>query len=349
VSAADRVSPATTARSLAGLDWVNFFLADVASGFGPFLAIYLLAKQHWNAASIGVVLTIGGVAGLVAQTPAGALIDATQHKRAWLIGTTALISVSVFLVTLIPTFAVITVAQLMLGTAAAIFPSTLAAIALGIVGPKNYTYRIGRMQAFNHAGNVIAALAINPRSIDNRLARGLAPQQEASERPSGLATLLGCRPLLTFAITIMLFHLANAAMLPIMGQKLAIKNTGQGTLFLAAFVALPLRGVLFTLSNNALYLVSIQILDGVGAGIFGALFPLVIADLTRGTGRYNLAFGVTSTMQGIGVALSTTVAGVIIVTGGYNLAFLALAGIAFLALVIFFFAVPETGIVDSVT
>ncbi|MGB6165690.1 MAG: MFS transporter [Pseudonocardiaceae bacterium] len=411
VSAADRAPPATTAKSLAGLDWVNFFLADVASGFGPFLAIYLLAKQHWNAASIGVVLTIGGVAGLVAQTPAGALIDATQHKRAWLIGTTALISVSVFLVTLIPTFAVITIAQLMLGTAAAIFPPTLAAIALGIVGPKNYTYRIGRMQAFNHAGNVIAAaiaglagyliavratfwlvsilgifaiiaaLAINPRSIDNRLARGLTPQQEASERPSGLATLLGCRPLLTFAITIMLFHLANAAMLPIMGQKLAIKNTGQGTLFLAAliivaqlvmipmsilvgrradrwgrkviflaaFVALPLRGVLFTLSDNALYLVSIQILDGVGAGIFGALFPLVIADLTRGTGRYNLAFGVTSTMQGIGAALSTTVAGVIIVTGGYNLAFLALAGIAFLALMIFAFAMPETGTVDGVS
>lgn len=120
-------------------------------------------------------------------------------------------------------------------------------------------------------------------------------------------------------------------------------------IFLAAFVALPLRGVLFTLSDNALYLVSIQILDGVGAGIFGALFPLVIADLTRGTGRYNLAFGVTSTMQGIGAALSTTVAGVIIVTDGYNLAFLALAGIAFLALMIFAFAMPETGIVDGVS
>ncbi|MGH3867368.1 MAG: SLC13 family permease [Pseudonocardiaceae bacterium] len=143
--------------SLAGLDWVNFFLADVASGFGPFLAVYLLAKQHWNAASISVVMTIGGIAGLVAQAPAGALIDATRHKRAWLIGTTALISVSVFLVTLVPNFAVITIAQLMLGTVAAIFPPTLAAIALGIVGPKKYTYQTSRMQAFNHAGNVIAA------------------------------------------------------------------------------------------------------------------------------------------------------------------------------------------------
>lgn len=96
-------------------------------------------------------------AGLVAQTPAGAIIDATQHKRAGLIGATARISVSVFLVTLVPIFAVITTAQILLGVAAAIFPPTLAAIALGIVGPKDYTSRTGRMQAFNHAGNVFAA------------------------------------------------------------------------------------------------------------------------------------------------------------------------------------------------
>ena len=74
---ADQRPRDTTARSLAGLDWVNFFLADVASGLGPFLAIYLLTKRDWNAASIGVVLTIGGIAGLVAQTPAGAIIDAS--------------------------------------------------------------------------------------------------------------------------------------------------------------------------------------------------------------------------------------------------------------------------------
>lgn len=294
-----------------------------------------------------------------------------------------MISVSVFLVTLVPSFVVITVAQVLLGIAAAIFPPTLAAIALGIVGPKKYAHRTGRMQAFNHAGNVIAAaiggvagyliavravfwlvsilaifvivaaLTIDPRVIDNRQARGLAPGQDTGERPSGLRTLIGSRPLLIFAITITLFHLANAAMLPIMGQKLAIGNTGEGTLFLAAliivaqvvmipmsilvgrradrwgrkaiflaaFIALPLRGVLFTLSNNAGYLISVQVLDGVAAGIFGALFPLVIADLTRGTGRYNVTFGVASTMQGIGASLSTTVAGVIIVIGGYDRAF----------------------------
>lgn len=117
---------------------------------------------------------------------------------------------------------------------------------------------------------------------------------------------------------------------------------GRKAIFLAAFIALPLRGVLFTLANNSVYLVGVQVLDGVGAGIFGAVFPVMVADLTRGTGRYNVAFGVATTMQGIGAALSTTLAGAIIVLGGYNLAFLTLSAIAFSALLLFLFAVPET-------
>jgi len=100
--------------------------------------------------------------------------------------------------------------------------------------------------------------------------------------------------------------------------------------------------VLFALSTHPTHTVAIQVLDGVGAGIFGAVFPVMVADLTRGTGRYNIAFGAATTMQGIGAALSTTLAGAAIVLGGYDLAFLTLAGIAFGALLLFYFAVPET-------
>jgi MFS family permease len=391
-------------RSLAALDGVNFFLADVQSGLGPFLGIYLLTKPGWNAASIGVVMTIGGLAGLIVQTPAGALIDRTRHKRALVIGAAVGVSVGAFIVTITPSFPVVTAAQLVIGVAGVIFPPAIAAIALGLVGPRGYTYRTGRMQAFNHAGNVIGAavagiagylitirvgfwlasilgifvigstLAINGRLIDHSLARGLQPQDTGQATPSGFAVLLRSRPLLILAVSVLLFHLANSAMLPIMGQKLALYNTGQGALFqaaliivaqlvmipmailvgrradqwgrkaifLAAFLALPLRGVLFTLSNNPAYLVGVQVLDGVGAGIFGAVFPVMVADLTRGTGRYNVAFGAATTMQGIGAALSTTLAGTLIVLGGYDLAFLTLAAIAFLALLLFFFAMPET-------
>ena len=85
---------------------------------------------------------------------------------------------------------------------------------------------------------------------------------------------------------------AQAVMLPIailVGRKADV--WGRKPLFLAGFAILPMRAVLYTFSNNSFWLIGVQVLDGVGAGIFGALTPLVIADIMRGTGRYNLAQG----------------------------------------------------------
>jgi MFS family permease len=392
-------------RSLAALDGLNFFLADVQNGLGPFLGIYLVNKPGWNAASIGLILTLRVATTLAVQTPAGALIDRTSHKRTLIIGATVLVSAGAVIVTIAPSFAVVATAQLVIGVAGVVFPPAVAAIALGLVGPRGYTYRTGRMQAFNHAGNVIsaaavgiagylvsirasfwlasvlglfviaAALTINRRLIDHDLARGFAPQDTGTGTPSGFAVLLRRRPLLVLAVSILLFDLANDAMLPIIGQKLAVRHADQGMLFqtaliivsqlvmvlmailvahradrwgrkaifLAAFLALPLRGVLFALVTNPTCTVAIEVLDGVGTGILWALLPIMVADLTRGTGRYNVTFGAVTTMQGIGAALSTTLAGVVIVVGGYDLAFLTLTGIALLALGVFFFGVPETG------
>ncbi len=393
-------------RSLRALDWLNFFLADVQSGLGPFLAVFLITSRHWNAADIGVVMTISGIATLVAQTPAGAFIDSTTWKRAAIAVAAGVIAVAAFVVTMAPHFGIVAGAQVALGAAGAIFPPATAAIALGLVGPRFFTHRMGRMQGFNHAGNVVAAAVagalgyliateavfwvvsmlgvlaiitvclINPTEIDHQLARGfrLHAGSSGGEGPSGFRTLLTCRPLLIFVAAITLWQLANAAMLPIVGQKLALNNTGEGTIFmsaliitaqavmvpmsilvghradrwgrkaifLAGFVALPVRGVLFSLVGGADYVVAIQILDGVGAGILGALFPIVVADLTRGTGRYNVTLGAATMVQGIGAAFSTTLAGFIIVSAGYSSAFLALAGIALLALLIFLFFMPET-------
>lgn len=395
-------------RSLAALDWLNFFLADVQSGLGPFLAIFLITSRHWNAADIGIVMTISGIATLVAQTPAGAFIDATKHKRLAIMLAAGVISVAAFFVTVAPSFGIVVGAQVLLGSAASIFPPATAAIALGLVGPRRFTHRMGRMQGFNHAGNVVAAIIagalgylittaavfwvvsglgilaiiatvfINPRRIDHQVARGFRPGEDEidkGDQPSSFRTLVTCKPLLIFIIAITLWQLANAAMLPIVGQKLAIHNKGEGTifmsalivtaqammvpmsllvgnradrwgrkaLFLAGFAALPLRGLLFSYANTPYLVVSIQVLDGVGAGILGALFPLVIADLTHGTGRYNVTLGAATTVQGIGAAFSTTLAGFIIANFGYRTAFLALAAIALVALLIFLFLMPETG------
>lgn len=392
-------------KPTAPLDWMNFFLADVRDGLGPYLAIYLLMVQNWDAASIGVVMSVGGIAGLLAQAPAGALIDATRLKRAIVIGAAVLVTVGSLALPFLPEFYLVTLMQVATGASAAIFPPAIAAITLGIVGPKAFARRVGRNEAFNHAGNataavlagstayffgpiavfwvmaamavasIVATVSIPAGSIDHDIARGLTAEQEARhEQPSGFRVLLECRPLLIFAACVTMFHFANAAMLPLVGQKLALADRGIGTalmsvcivaaqivmvpmamlvganadrwgrkpLFLAGFAILPIRGALYTLSNNAYWLVGVQLLDGVGAGIFGALFPLVVADLTRGTGRFNVSLGAIGTAQGIGASLSNTVAGFIIVGAGYRAAFLFLGGVAAAAFLLYWLAMPET-------
>ena len=136
---------------------------------------------------------------------------------------------------------------------------------------------------------------------------------------------------------------AQLVMLPI---ALLVGRTadmwGRKPLFLAGFAVLPLRAALYTLFDNSVWLIGVQLLDGVGAGIFGALTPLVIADIMRGTGRYNLAQGAIATVQGIGASLSGLAAGVIVDHFGYSAAFLAAGAVALVAVVVFALGMPET-------
>jgi predicted MFS family arabinose efflux permease len=387
------------------LDALNFFLADVGGGIGPYLAVYLLTVRHWNVAEIGIVMSIGGIAGIVAQTPAGALIDATRAKR-------AVIAVAALVVTLCSLalpfwsgFWFVASSQAAIGAAGAVFGPAIAAVSLGMVGHDRFAERNGRNQAMNHGGNVVAALitgaaayvwgagavfvllavlaalslasvlAIPAASIDHDRARGLRDgEPDGDKGPAGLGILLTCRPLLVFAVCVFLFHLANAAMLPLVGQKLASADKAAGIslmsaciagaqlvmvpmailagrkadswgrkpLFLAGFAVLAIRGVLYTMSDDRSWLVAVQLLDGVGAGLFGVLFPLIVSDLMQGTGRFNLALGVVGTFQGIGASLSTALAGVIAVSAGYSAAFLCLAGLAATGFVIFAIMMPET-------
>ena len=403
-------SAATSSRALRGLDALNFFLADVRDGLGPYLAIYLIAvrgpDQGWNEATVGVVMTVAGILGLLAQTPAGALIDATSHKRAIVIGGAIAVTASCLVLPFISNFYLVTATQSVAHVAGTIFPPALAAITLGLVGPKMFAKRIGRNEGFNHAGNAVSAavagglayffgpivvfwlmgvlaacsigamLLVPAEAIDNDLARGMtADEAQTQEKPSGLATLLQNRSLLLFAVLCAIFHLANAAMLTSVGQFLTHLSgkdhatsliavcivaaqcvmvpvaifvgakadvIGRKPIFLAAFGVLAVRGVLYTLSDNPFWLVGVQLLDGIGAGVYGALFPIVVADLTRGGGRFNAAQGAVATAQGIGASLSATLAGVIIVSAGYATAFLALAAIAALGFVLYLALMPET-------
>lgn len=117
---------------------------------------------------------------------------------------------------------------------------------------------------------------------------------------------------------------------------------GRKQLLFAGFLVLPVRGALYTLSDDRFWLLGVQLLDGVGAGLFSVLAPLVLADLMKGTGRFNLSLGALATVQGLGVALSSVVGGFIVAKAGYTVAFLSLAVVAAEALLLFFFLMPET-------
>jgi len=403
-------SPDALRRAAYGLDATNFFLADVRAGLGPYLAIYLLTVQKWDQASIGVAMSIATIAGIAAQTPAGALVDATRAKRGIMAVAAVTITMACLLLPLLPSFWPAVASQAISQAAGTVFEPALTAVTLGIVGHKLFARRVGRNEFFNHAGNAFAAFAagltaywfgpvvvfyllaamaaasllsvliIPEAAIDHDIARGLDRIQDNTAaqthewQPSSWAVLVSCRPLLIFAVCVTLFHLANAAMLPLVGQQLASQNAKLGTtlmsvciiaaqvvmlpmallvgakadkwgrkpLFLLGLFILPVRAVLYTLSDNAFWLLGVQLLDGVGAGIFGAIFPIIIADVTRGTGRFNVAQGAVSTAQGIGAALSTSLAGIVVVHDGYHAAFLALGAVAFAGLVLFLIAMPET-------
>jgi predicted MFS family arabinose efflux permease len=387
---------------LHGLDWLNFLLADVQTGVGPFLAIYL-AGYKWNEERVGLALTVGGIAGILMQTPAGALVDFLRSKRALVgFGVTAL-AAGALLIALFPSFWPVMSAQVLIGGTSSVFIPAICAMSLGIVGHAAFDARQGRNQTFNSAGNVTAAvlmgllgylvsnrsifffvvalavptilvlLLIRPAEIDYEVARG-ANDGEKGGKAESVWVLFRDRPLVIFLVCAVMFHFANAAMLPLLGELLA-KGQGRSSmlfmsacvvttqfvitllaswsgrkagtwgrkpLLLIAFGVLPIRGILYTLTSNTELLVAIQVLDGIGAGIFGVVSVLVIADLTRGTGRFNLTLGAITTAVGIGASLSQVIAGGIVHRVGSHAGFLFLAAVASAAFAILYFFMPET-------
>ncbi len=397
---------AVPGRISRALDALNFFLADVRDGLGPYLSVYLLLTHHWDQASIGFVMGIGGIAAIVAQTPVGAAVDRTSAKRALVVVAAITVTAGTLAMPLFPHFVAISLLQVLTGAAGSVFAPSLAAITLGIVGSRSFSRRIGRNESFNHAGNatagaitgglaywfgpavvfwvlaamatlsVVAALRIPGNAIDHDVARGMDHKPgDAHPQPSGLAVLFRDRRLLIFAAAMTAFHLANAAMLPLVGQVLALQNKDVGTalmamcivaaqivmvptaylagakadswgrkpIFLVGFFFLTIRGFLYTLSDDPYWLVGVQVLDGVGAGIFGALFPLVVQDLTHGSGRFNVSLGALTAMWGVGAALSNIIAGGIVVAAGYDAAFTSLGIIAAIGMTLYWAAMPETG------
>ena len=396
----------TSAFRPASLDAVNFLLADVRGALGPYLNVFLVTQQHWSQSAVGLVTTLDGLLGLILQTPIGAAIDSTRAKRGLVVAALAAIAISAAAISAAPSFWPVLIATSLMAIAGNVLGPAVAAITLGLFKPQDLARRLGRNSAFDHAGNVAiavvsgavgwalgqrsvfllapffsalavaAVLSIPAGAIDHQRARGTEPRQVAAQEVSGWRVLIECRPLLVFACCAMLFHFANAPLLPLVGQKLALANPqyatammssciiaaqlvmlpialfvgqtadrlGRKPILLAGFAILPIRAVLYTLSDDSAWLIAVQLLDGIGAGVYGALTPLLLADLMRGTGRYNLAQGAIGTAQGIGASSSGLVAGIIVDHLGYSAAFLTAGGVALVALTLLVIAMPETAL-----
>lgn len=263
--------PSPSRRSLIGLDGLNFLMADVRDGVGPFLSVYLKGSQHWPAGQIGIAMAASSLAAAISQIPAGLVVDALRAKRALVAASGLMVALGCLAITLFPSFILVVGAQLMLGAASAVIPPALAALSLGLVGRKRFPARISRNEGFNHAGNFTAALLagtvgqwlgyhwifylvcifalgsalavclVKPREVDHDLARGgesggRENKPGEPKRAMRFRDLLRKRDLLVFLASVILFHFGNAAMLPMAGQVLAKAHPGSDISALSACV-----------------------------------------------------------------------------------------------------------------
>lgn len=370
---------------------VNFFMADMQSGIGPFVGVFLV-QRGWDTGLIGTAMTIGNVAGMLITTPVGGFIDTSNHKRAWVIVPGAAVVAASSIILLWQNFWAVAASQVATAIAGAAIVPAVTGITLGIAGQKGFNRQNGRNQAFNHAGNMVGAavsgllgwhfgyfsvfllaamfgavtiacvLMIPPDSIDHRVARG-SKEDDPEHQPSGLTVLLKHKPLVVVALALAVFHLGNAAIVPLYGIS-AVSGSqtngpsfvatiiviAQGTmviaslvgmriaekrnywlLILVSFLVLPLRGLSAYFLTGWWGVVPVEILDGIGTGLQSVAVPGMVARSLYSTGRVNLAQGAVITIQGAGAALSPALGGWIAQWVGYSPTFLVLGGLGLAA------------------
>jgi predicted MFS family arabinose efflux permease len=265
---AAREPPSPSRRSLRGLDWFIFFLADVQTGFGPFIAVYL-TTQKWTQVEIGFVLSIGGLVALIGQMPGGAIIDAARSERLVAGLAVATIATSALAYAVWPIFPVVAAAATLHAMASCVLGPAIAAISLGLVGPLAIGERLGRNARYASLGNGIAAAvmgavahlvsnqsvflvtfilaiptllalkSIREWEIDPAQAHGAVPREVPDANATSVLRLLRQRPLLIFAGSVLLLQLANAAMLPIMAGVVTTRSSEWASVLIAACIIVP--------------------------------------------------------------------------------------------------------------
>jgi predicted MFS family arabinose efflux permease len=261
-------TPTPSRESLRGLDWFIFFLADVQTGFGPFVAVYL-TTQKWTQVEIGFILSIGGIVALIGQMPGGAIVDAAKSERLVAGLAVATIGVSALGYVVWPILPIVIAAATLHAAASCVLGPAIAAISLGLVGPLAIGERFGRNARFASLGNGVAAAVmgtcgyllssgsvflvtfllaiptllalarIREREIDPARAHGAVPREAPDAKATSVLGLVRRRPLLIFAASILLLQLANGAMLPLMAGVVTMRSSRWAPVLIAACIIVP--------------------------------------------------------------------------------------------------------------
>ncbi|WP_447274519.1 MFS transporter [Burkholderia sola] len=391
-------------RPARALEALNFFLADVQAGIGPFIGVILLSRG-WGADAIGSVMTLAGLAAMAATPLAGALVDAVRAKRALIVVATAATALASLAMMFVHSYPAVAASQILAAVSGAVLAPAAAGVTLGIVRRQGFDRQFGRNQMANHAGNVagaalagwlgwhvgfdavfalvgvftvlaiVSTLAIPGHAIDHASARGLdpagaAPKTDATHpdtftvastsRVGGLRTLAQNRPLVLLGGSLALFHLGNAAMLPLYGMGVVVTHRSNASAFTAqtiviaqcvmivaawlaprlirshgywrvllfSYLVLPVRGLVAAAWMSEAGVWPVQVLDGIGAGLQSVVVPALVVRLLHGSGRVNAGQGAFATAQGIGAALSPVLGGMLAQHFGYPAAFVVLGAVS---------------------
>ncbi len=387
-------------RSLFGLNACNFLQAEMVGVILPILNVFL-REAHWRYDAIGMATAAGGLGTLLFQSPAGWLTDRISRRRMLFAAMAVLTGLCFFAIPFAPrTWMWIDSLLFTAGAAQSFFAPLLGALALALAGHKLLNRVIGSNQSWNHAGNIAAAvvamalvsamglksvfyavggcsllaalsvLIIREDDLDERVATGLTADEG---EPVGIATLLKDRVVLALLLSIFLFHLANAPILPTVAlyvKKLGgsddlmtatvltaqivmvpvallagrfCDSWGRKPVMAIAFWVLPLRIFSYSLVRGPGAIVGLQALDGIGAGIYGVAVVALSADLTRGKGRFNTLMGLFATALATGGVAGPLISGALVQRLGFSPTFYVFAGMAVVGALVFTLLVPETG------
>jgi predicted MFS family arabinose efflux permease len=385
-----------------GLNGLNFVTGAMQTAFGPFFSVYL-TEQGWSQGDIGFVLSVGTATVLAFQLPAGVLIDAIHLKRVATAIALVLLAVSALMLVTVPTPAPVMASQVVHSFASCLLTPAIAALTLALCGRDAFSERLGINGRYASLGSafaaaglgavasyvsvqavfIVTAILVIPGLIALALFR--TDDRHPEDHPAMLHPRVRKQrdhqpwhifqdPVLhIFAVCVVLFHFANAAMLPLALNELSKRTDDTGLIVSAAiivpqvvvvmcspwvgrlaqsfgrrpillmgFAALPLRGLLFATQPDAIPLVIFQLLDGASATVFGLMMPLIAADVTRNTGYLNLAIGSLALAAGLGATASTTAAGLVTDALGAPAAFVGLAIVGAASVALIWWMMPET-------